>query len=56
MLYEVITDDYAILSDNYRYLRTLEHRLQQVNDIQTHTLPSGEVDLLALGQKMGCVV
>ncbi len=48
-------DDYAILSDNYRYLRTLEHRLQQVNDIQTHTLPSGEVDLLALGQKMGCV-
>ncbi len=46
-------DDYAILSDNYRYLRTLEHRLQQVNDIQTHTLPSGEVDLLALGQKMG---
>jgi len=47
-------DDYGILADNYRYLRTLEHRLQQVNDIQTHTLPSGEADLLALGRKMGC--
>ncbi len=46
-------DDYAILSDNYRYLRTLEHRLQQVNDIQTHTLPAGEADLLSLGRKMG---
>ncbi len=46
-------DDYAILSDNYRYLRTLEHRLQQVNDIQTHTLPSGDADILALGRKMG---
>lgn len=46
-------DDYGILSDNYRYLRTLEHRLQQMNDIQTHTLPSGEAELLILGRKMG---
>ncbi|NJD55526.1 MAG: bifunctional [glutamate--ammonia ligase]-adenylyl-L-tyrosine phosphorylase/[glutamate--ammonia-ligase] adenylyltransferase [Nitrospirae bacterium] len=46
-------DDYGVLSDNYRYLRTLEHRLQQVNDIQTHTLPAGEAELLILGRKMG---
>ncbi len=29
-------EDYFVLSDNYRFLRTLEHRLQQVNDLQTH--------------------
>lgn len=46
-------EDYFILSDNYRYLRTLEHRLQQLNDLQTHTLPSGLPELDALGKKMG---
>ena len=46
-------DDYGILSDNYRYLRTLEHRLQQVNDLQTHTLPAGDAELEVLGRKMG---
>ncbi|GAB4485763.1 MAG: bifunctional [glutamate--ammonia ligase]-adenylyl-L-tyrosine phosphorylase/[glutamate--ammonia-ligase] adenylyltransferase [Thermodesulfovibrionales bacterium] len=46
--------DFQILSENYRWLRTLEHRLQQVNDIQTHTIPTGEADLEALGRKMGC--
>jgi len=46
-------DDYGILSDNYRYLRTLEHRLQQVNDLQTHTLPAGDAELELLGRKMG---
>jgi len=46
-------EDYGILSDNYRYLRTLEHRLQQVNDLQTHTLPSGDAELEALSRKMG---
>jgi [glutamine synthetase] adenylyltransferase / [glutamine synthetase]-adenylyl-L-tyrosine phosphorylase len=46
-------DDYGILSDNYRYLRMLEHRLQQVNDLQTHALPSGEAELSALAIKMG---
>ncbi|MDP2158608.1 MAG: bifunctional [glutamate--ammonia ligase]-adenylyl-L-tyrosine phosphorylase/[glutamate--ammonia-ligase] adenylyltransferase [Nitrospirota bacterium] len=46
-------DDYGILSENYRYLRTLEHRLQQVNDLQTHTLPAGDAELEVLGRKMG---
>jgi glutamate-ammonia-ligase adenylyltransferase len=46
-------DDYLILSDNYRFLRTLEHRLQQLNNLQTHSLPSGGAELEALGRKMG---
>ena len=46
-------DDYGILSDNYRYLRTLEHRLQQMNDLQTHVLPSSEAELSALALRMG---
>lgn len=31
--------DAAILADSYRYLRTLEHRLQMVDDQQTHAIP-----------------
>jgi glutamate-ammonia-ligase adenylyltransferase len=48
--------DYSVLLDNYRFLRTLEHRLQQMNDLQTHSLPAGENgenELNALGKKMG---
>ncbi|MEK7712514.1 MAG: bifunctional [glutamate--ammonia ligase]-adenylyl-L-tyrosine phosphorylase/[glutamate--ammonia-ligase] adenylyltransferase, partial [Nitrospirota bacterium] len=45
--------DYYVLLDNYRFLRTLEHRLQQMNDLQTHSLPSNENELNALGKKMG---
>ncbi len=46
-------EDYALLSDNYHFLRTLEHRLQQLNDIQTHTVPSGDAELDSLSKKMG---
>jgi glutamate-ammonia-ligase adenylyltransferase len=46
-------EDYSLLSDNYRYLRTLEHRLQQLNNLQTHTVPAGGAELEALGRKMG---
>ena len=46
-------EDYFILSDNYRFLRTLEHRLQQVNDLQTHMIPSDDAELNALAKKMG---
>jgi glutamate-ammonia-ligase adenylyltransferase len=45
-------EDYFILSDNYRFLRTLEHRLQQVNDLQTHMIPSDDAELNALARKM----
>lgn len=46
-------DDSYQLSDNYLYLRTLEHRIQQVNDLQTHSLPSSERELGLLALKMG---
>jgi len=46
-------EDYFILSENYRFLRTLEHRLQQVNDLQTHMLPSDDAELNGLARKMG---
>jgi glutamate-ammonia-ligase adenylyltransferase len=32
----------AVLGDNYDRLRVIEHRLQMVNDRQTHSLPEGE--------------
>lgn len=35
-------DNARVLGDSYDRLRTIEHRLQMVNDQQTHTLPEGE--------------
>lgn len=46
-------EDFGQLFDNYIFLRTLEHRLQQLNDIQTHNLPSSDMELDILGKKMG---
>lgn len=46
-------EDFQHLSENYLFLRALEHRLQQLNDLQTHALPSGERELDILGRKMG---
>lgn len=46
-------DDAYRLSENYSYFRILEHRLQQLNDIQTHSLPSGTHELTVLAKKMG---
>lgn len=37
--------DAAALAENYRVLRTLEHRLQMVDDQQTHSLPVDSVSL-----------
>lgn len=43
-------EDCAILSEAYRHLRHVEHRLQMVNDEQTHRLPTakGDIDRLAV--------
>lgn len=46
-------DDSYHLSENYLYLRTLEHRIQQMNDLQTHALPAQDRDLAEIGAKMG---
>lgn len=42
-----------ILADAYRFLRKTEHRLQLLFDFQTHSLPSGEVELRKLAKRMG---
>ncbi len=46
-------DDFEHLSDSYIFLRTIEHRLQQLNDIQTHLLPTNDRELEILSKKMG---
>lgn len=46
-------EDMRLLSDDYLFLRMIEHRLQQLNDLQTHTIPRGERDLAILARKMG---
>lgn len=43
----------AELKDAYRFLRTLEHRLQMIDDEQTHTLPASEEGLSHIACFMG---
>ncbi|HEY4318628.1 MAG TPA: bifunctional [glutamate--ammonia ligase]-adenylyl-L-tyrosine phosphorylase/[glutamate--ammonia-ligase] adenylyltransferase [Herbaspirillum sp.] len=43
----------AQLLEAYTFLRNLEHRLQYLEDAQTHTLPSSEQDRLAVANMMG---
>jgi len=46
-------DDAANLADAYRFLRTLEHRLQLHRLRRTHTMPEAEADLRRLGRSLG---
>ena len=46
-------DDAASLADAYRFLRTLEHRLQLFRLRRTHTLPVADDELRRLGRGMG---
>jgi glutamate-ammonia-ligase adenylyltransferase len=41
------------LEDSYIFLRTLEHRLQMVNDQQTHSMPENEEDIATIATFMG---
>ena len=41
------------LSESYEFLRTLEHRLQMINDTQTQTLPADSAAIDSLGGFMG---
>jgi [glutamine synthetase] adenylyltransferase / [glutamine synthetase]-adenylyl-L-tyrosine phosphorylase len=43
----------ADLQDAYRFLRTVEHRLQMVADEQTHTLPPGRDELSRFARFLG---
>ncbi|CAH2931154.1 MAG: Glutamine synthetase adenylyl-L-tyrosine phosphorylase (EC / Glutamate-ammonia-ligase adenylyltransferase (EC [uncultured Paraburkholderia sp.] len=42
------------LSQAYRFLRELEHRLQYRNDAQTHAMPVDPEERAALARAMGC--
>jgi glutamate-ammonia-ligase adenylyltransferase len=46
-------DAVAGLLDAYTFLRNLEHRLQYLEDAQTHTLPASEDDRATLARMMG---
>ncbi|MGZ8357935.1 MAG: bifunctional [glutamate--ammonia ligase]-adenylyl-L-tyrosine phosphorylase/[glutamate--ammonia-ligase] adenylyltransferase [Telluria sp.] len=45
-------DVVAHLLDSYTFLRNLEHRLQYLDDAQTHTLPAREEDRAAIARMM----
>ncbi len=49
-------EDAATLSDAYRFLRTLEHRIQLSRMRRTHTVPTDEHELRVLGRSMGYVL
>ncbi len=43
----------ADLSRAYVFLRTVEHRIQIVNDLQSQTLPAGDAELRSLARRTG---
>jgi [glutamine synthetase] adenylyltransferase / [glutamine synthetase]-adenylyl-L-tyrosine phosphorylase len=50
----IITEqDCKALSDAYRFLRIVEHRIQVVNERQTHSLPGEDEELALLARRCG---
>jgi glutamate-ammonia-ligase adenylyltransferase len=49
----VAEEDAAALADAYRFLRTLEHRLQIVRDLQTHELPADRAARTTIARSLG---
>jgi glutamate-ammonia-ligase adenylyltransferase len=49
----VAEPDAAALADAYAFLRTLEHRLQIVRDLQTHELPSDPAGRARIARALG---
>lgn len=45
--------EFESLSQAYVFLRDLEHKLQLVHDLQTHSLPEEESELLRCAKRMG---
>jgi [glutamine synthetase] adenylyltransferase / [glutamine synthetase]-adenylyl-L-tyrosine phosphorylase len=45
--------DCLALTEAYRFLRTVEHRIQVVQERQTHSLPRKEEEMLALARRCG---
>lgn len=46
-------DDAAAMADAYRLLRTIEHRLQLVDEQQVHTMPDSPAEIDRLARVMG---
>lgn len=46
-------EDHLKLTEAYRFLRTVEHRIQVVQERQTHNLPAKEDEMLALSRRCG---
>ncbi len=44
----------AALAQAYEFLRRVEHRIQYLDDQQTHVLPTVDADLAWIAQTMGC--
>ncbi|MBX3425729.1 MAG: bifunctional [glutamate--ammonia ligase]-adenylyl-L-tyrosine phosphorylase/[glutamate--ammonia-ligase] adenylyltransferase [Pirellulales bacterium] len=42
----------TILEDNYAFLRRVEHRLQMMYDLQTHSLPGGALETVKLARRL----
>ncbi|MDD2897894.1 MAG: bifunctional [glutamate--ammonia ligase]-adenylyl-L-tyrosine phosphorylase/[glutamate--ammonia-ligase] adenylyltransferase [Desulfuromonadaceae bacterium] len=49
----LVEDDQIKLRDAYRFLRSVEHRIQVVQERQTHNLPLKEEEMLALARRSG---
>jgi glutamate-ammonia-ligase adenylyltransferase len=49
----VAREDAAVLDESYRFLRTLEHRIQLFRLRRTHLMPTAEPDLRRLGRAVG---
>ena len=45
----------SILSENYRFLRKIEHRLQIMFDLQTHVMPQDPEEFRKLAVRMGFI-
>ena len=45
--------DCSALSEAYRFLRIVEHRIQVVNERQTHSLPNSEEEMQLLARRCG---
>ncbi len=46
-------EDYSSISEAYRFLRTVEHRIQMVQERQTHSIPRKEEAFRALARRCG---
>jgi glutamate-ammonia-ligase adenylyltransferase len=46
-------DDAALLAQAYCFLRTVEHRIQILNELQTHHLPTDEAEMNRLARRLG---